>query len=280
MTLLEAFGISRVEPECIALAGGGGKTTTMFALARSLKASGARVLVTTTTNIFMPHPDQYDRLLLSDEPDIGDLDGVQAGTLFCLAGAPVEGKNKLKSVAPAFLEQVYARGCFDALIVEADGARRLPVKAPAGYEPVIPACATLVLGCIGMDALGTPIDEEHVHRAQLFCEVTGARPGEPVGSEHIVRLAGAAHGLFKGAPDTARRTVLLNKADTDELRRQACLLADRIAAAVPGVSVAVASMEQTSIHEYLAAKQPVCEGQAPAACKERTDGRTKLCRSS
>jgi probable selenium-dependent hydroxylase accessory protein YqeC len=250
MDVLTAFGISLDRCECIALVGGGGKTTTMFALARALKHSGGRVLVTTTTNIFMPDQNQYDRLLLSDAPDIAALDEIPSHTIFCLAGERMEGKNKLKSIAPDFLAQVHERRFFDALIAEADGARRLPIKAPAVYEPVIPPCATLVIGCIGLDALGTPVDEDHVHRTQLFCDITGARLHEPVEQDHIVRLISAPNGLFKGAPAAARKTLLLNKADTDEMRQQAHRLADTIADTDAAVSVVIASMAQATIHHH------------------------------
>ena len=79
--LLEAFGISLSEHVCLALVGGGGKTTTMFALARALKESGKRVLVTTTTNIFMPEENQCDTIILSDTPDVGLFEGIRPGTL-------------------------------------------------------------------------------------------------------------------------------------------------------------------------------------------------------
>jgi probable selenium-dependent hydroxylase accessory protein YqeC len=188
--LLEAFGISHVERECIALVGAGGKTTTMFALARALKDTGRRVLVTTTTNVFMPQESQYDDIILSDAPADSLFENIRPGTITCLAGNVIEGKNKLKSVDPLFIDYLHEAALFDAVIVEADGARRMPIKAPAVYEPVIPKCTTLTIGCIGLDALGTPVDDDHVHRPQLLCEVTGAQPGEAVNAEHIVRLIG------------------------------------------------------------------------------------------
>ena len=48
----------------VTLVGGGGKTTTMYALAREAREAGKRVIVTTTTHI-MPHP----RIFLTDDPD-------------------------------------------------------------------------------------------------------------------------------------------------------------------------------------------------------------------
>ena len=48
----------------VTLVGGGGKTTTMYALAGEAREAGKRVIVTTTTHI-MPHP----RIFLTDDPD-------------------------------------------------------------------------------------------------------------------------------------------------------------------------------------------------------------------
>jgi len=249
MVLLEAFGLSLVERECVALVGGGGKTTTMFALSRVLKGSGKRVLVTTTTNIFMPQENQYDDIILSDAPDIAMFENIRPGTLTCLAGTIIEGKNKLKSIAPAFIDHLHETALFDVILVEADGARRMPIKAPAAYEPVIPECTTGTIGCIGLEALGAPVDEVHVHRPEFFCELTGARPNGHITIEHIVRLVTASNGLFKGVPSTCRKIVLLNKADENGLRAQARLISARLAESASGIGVVVASMAQERVYE-------------------------------
>ena len=57
----------RLEPDChrvVALVGAGGKTSTLYALAREARAAGLTVIVTTTTHI-RPHP----RLPLTWETD-------------------------------------------------------------------------------------------------------------------------------------------------------------------------------------------------------------------
>ena len=72
-------------PSCIVcLVGGGGKTTAMFRLAHELRAAGLRLLVTTTTNIFVPGPDQCDEFMLEGCADPGDLAGRARGTITCL----------------------------------------------------------------------------------------------------------------------------------------------------------------------------------------------------
>ena len=44
----------------------------------------------------------------------------------------------------------------DYVLVEADGAKRLPLKAHAEHEPVIPACAGRTVCMVGVDGLGAP----------------------------------------------------------------------------------------------------------------------------
>ena len=103
------------------------------------------------------------------------------------------------------------RKAWGLVLVEADGSKRLPVKAPAPWEPVVPEGTDLVVGVVGLDALGRPMDERTVHRPQLFAAVTGCAPGDPIAWGHLVALARHPEGLFKGV--TCRRVVLLNKVD-------------------------------------------------------------------
>ena len=60
--LYKSFDINLTKKEIISFVGGGGKTTTMFSLAEELKAMGKKVLVTTTTKIFVPNEDQFDKI--------------------------------------------------------------------------------------------------------------------------------------------------------------------------------------------------------------------------
>ena len=58
------LGLDMAEHRAVALVGAGGKSSTMYALARQARDTGRTVIVTTTTHI-MPHP----RLPLTDDPD-------------------------------------------------------------------------------------------------------------------------------------------------------------------------------------------------------------------
>lgn len=224
-TLLDATGLR--PGQLAAAVGGGGKTSLLNALAREAAGAGLRpVVLTTTTKIFAPE-EADSPLLLGDGPALraalGQLPAGEAGVLTLarrrLEMAPVPGdpsrrRMKLDGLPP---EEVTAlRGEGGAVLVEADGSRGLPIKAPGPDEPVVPADADLVLGVVGLDALDAPIDEAHTFRPALLAHLTGQTSGSPVTAETLGRLAAHPEGLFRGAPPRARRLVVLNKADSRE----------------------------------------------------------------
>jgi probable selenium-dependent hydroxylase accessory protein YqeC len=250
MDLISAFGIDPEKNELIAFSGSGGKTTAIFALARALKEQSTKVLITTTTNIYYPTVDQCDAVILDDLYDVHLFEHIEAGTIVCFGGGLLSDTGKIKSVEPAFLNELFNKKIIDYILVEADGAKCRPIKAPAAYEPVIPAEATLTVGVIGLDALGMPADEVHVHRLQLFCDLTGLRQGEAVSEESVARLIRNRKGLFKGAPEKGRKIILLNKADDRLLLQRAGSIIEKIENMASGIeAVLIASMAQGTVYD-------------------------------
>ena len=158
----------RIRPkDVIVLVGGGGKTTLMFRLADELAASGRRVVTTMTTRIFVGQMLRAPgRLVTEDEATLlAELPAaLDAYRHVIVAGEVIVEQDKVQGVSPALLDRIAAQPAVDAMIVEADGSRRLPFKAPAAHEPVIPTSATVVVPLVGLDVLGQPLDAEHVHR--------------------------------------------------------------------------------------------------------------------
>ena len=66
------------------------------------------------------------------------------------------------------------------LIIEADGSRRRPLKAPAVYEPVVPEWIESVIVVAGLSGLGKPLSDEWVHRPRLFSDLSGAELDETI----------------------------------------------------------------------------------------------------
>ncbi|MBK7216413.1 MAG: putative selenium-dependent hydroxylase accessory protein YqeC [Candidatus Promineofilum sp.] len=144
----------------VAFVGGGGKTSLLFALAESLPG---RVVITTTTRIFAAQMRLAPAVVYAD--DLSRLGELLDAHGRCLVVGHVDG-DKARGVAPDLPARLLARPDVDAVVVEADGSRMRPVKAPAEHEPVIPPETTLVVPVAGLDALEGPLAEV-AHRAEI-----------------------------------------------------------------------------------------------------------------
>src|SRR5574340_369585 len=191
----------------IAFAGAGGKTTAMFTLARQLSGP---VVCLNTAYLAVEQADLADhhRIAASEDEIQAAFETLQSGVLLFtgreekpgrLAGVPAGMALKIKELAD--LQHV-------PVLVEADGGRMLPLKAPAAHEPPIPEWVNHVVYLVGLSALGRPLTDEHVFRPELFSKITGAETGMPVNLESLMRYAQNPLGGLKNIPAGARRTLL------------------------------------------------------------------------
>ncbi len=204
--------------DLVVLTGAGGKTTLMFRLAGELATAGYRVVTTMTTKIFVGQMAQAPaRLVLQGEGALlAQLPALLAEHGHVLiAGGTIVAEDKVQGLAPRLVDRVAAHPAVDAVLVEADGSRRLPFKAPAPHEPVIPGAATIVVPVVGLDVLGRPLDAKAVHRPQLVAELTGAEPGQPVTPEMIATVLAHPQGGAKEVPPAARLIPFLNKVEDE-----------------------------------------------------------------
>lgn len=187
----------------------------MFALAQELAAANRRVVVTTTTHIRPPTSEQAGALCLSEDADAlrHDIDAAFEKTPIVCAAAGHTPDNKLRGLEPDVV--CLLMGVADAILVEADGARGLSIKAPAEYEPVIPPCTHIVIPVVGMDALGAPLDSRIAHRPDRIATLTDTPPGTPITEDTITRLLTHPDGALKGVPPGAKVMPLLNKVEDE-----------------------------------------------------------------
>lgn len=225
--LHKLLGIRIGKKDMICIVGAGGKTSVMFRLAQELSSRGMRVLVTTTTAIYYPDRKQYDQIFVSEEeaPELFDKESNSGITVL---GRSVSSEGKLLGVNPEFLDIVFMKGIFDCIIVEGDGSKSRPVKAPARHEPVIPSRTGKLIGLIGLDSVGMEVCPEFVHRSELFCAITGCRENDIINSEMISRLVVHEEGLFKSAPAFSERYLVLNKADGEKEMETAADIAQKL----------------------------------------------------
>jgi len=207
--MLDAGGV-------ISLVGAGGKTSLMFRLARELSAEGETVLTTTTTRISMPGQGQSRCVILADTAEkILERAAQKLNEhrhITAAAGLSAD-SGKLAGLTPETVDRLRASQVFDWIIVEADGAAGRPLKAPAEHEPVIPSCSGWLVGVVGLRALGQPLTDQWVFRAEMFSRITGLSPGTAVTEEAIAAALVHAQGALKGAPGKCRCLAFLNQAD-------------------------------------------------------------------
>lgn len=220
MNLLRALRLDYpVESQpVISFAGAGGKTTALFQLARQLRAQNAKtqIILTAATHLGVWQIPLADRhMIAKDETDLQNI-GTGETTLVT---AEIEG-GRTKPVSESVLERLRAAAKTQniPLLIEADGARQKPLKAPAAHEPPIPNFSEIVIYIVGLSALGKPLGEEHVHRAEIFSQLSGLGLGEAVTPQAIVNALAHPQGGLKNIPQNAGRVALLNQADTPELR--------------------------------------------------------------
>jgi molybdenum cofactor cytidylyltransferase len=197
----------------VALVGGGGKTTALFALAEELSAQGKRVVITTTTRLYGTQGQQSRAWCGWDELD--QLGGLLDTHGYCLVTATrsTEENGKIEGITPEQVAELYARADVDGIVNEADGSRKRPFKAPAPYEPVIPSDSTHVVAIVGADVFGKPIDAEHVHRPERIVAVAGVKAGDAVTPDIVARVLTHPEGGLFHLPSTADFIPLLNKAE-------------------------------------------------------------------
>ena len=212
MKLFKELDISLDNQELISITGGGGKTTSMFRLAKELLKHGKKVLISTTTAIMKPDDSKYEQLYLTEDTDYKTIEPSSSGIV--VLGSKVNKINKLIRVESQVIDEIFESKKFDYIIVEADGSKRKPIKAPASHEPVIPSLTTKTIGIIGMDAVGQRIYEENVHRAILFSQVTNSKLGDNIDENIIYNLIVSPAGIFKNSPLNSSKYIILNKSET------------------------------------------------------------------
>lgn len=195
----------------ISIVGAGGKTATMYTLARELASRGRRVVTTTTTQIFTPAPDETEELIIEAEtPAL--LNKVKAAWEHyrrITVATSVNERGKLMSVQPDIPSLLMQEGRADVVIIEADGARHRMIKAPADYEPVVPTETNVALLLMSAEAIDQPLSEEIAHRPERIAAVTGIQVGDMLTSDVIARLMTSERGALKRVPETARAYVLI-----------------------------------------------------------------------
>ena len=163
------------EFESIAFVGAGGKTTAMFQLTRELQPP---VIVSATTHLGVWQIPLADEHIIAKTPD--DLQNFSPRGVTLVTGE-LEG-NRTKGLGTDAIHWLHeeAQKHSIPLLIEADGSRQKPLKAPGEHEPPIPDFVHLVVVVAGLSGLGRQLDAETVHRPEIFARLSGLQLGETI----------------------------------------------------------------------------------------------------
>ena len=226
--LIEALNIDINKKNIISFVGGGGKTSLIYELGNELRKLGKKVIITTTTHMFMPQ----NNVVLTGKIDdiIGLLNSenmITVGMVCDEKNAKIK-KNQLKNettfdnieeeklkkisglpegVAKCLIELA------DFVLVEADGSKRLPLKMPASHEPVILNGSNLVIGVCGIDAIGKTI-KETCHRPNLVSKFLNVNEEYIINESDIAKILLSDKGQRKNV--NCDYKVVVNKVDNIE----------------------------------------------------------------
>lgn len=209
MKLVKALAV--LEGETIAFVGAGGKTSAMFALAKELDQ---RVVLTTTT-----HLGAWQAALADEHVVVEHVEDVQSLTFtdnkIVLVTGPTGNDERLEAPDDVLLQALKSlcKRTQITMLIEADGAKLRNLKAPAAYEPVVPAWVEKVVVVAGLGGLGKPLNADSVHRPEFFSTISKRPIGEPISVHDLVTVLGSEKGGLQGIPEDSQRYLFLNQAE-------------------------------------------------------------------
>jgi probable selenium-dependent hydroxylase accessory protein YqeC len=195
----------------IAVVGAGGKSTTTFSVAFALAAQGQRVVVSTTTK--MGH-DQTGGLEATPPHASAVVAALTEPGVCLVVEHPDAASPKVVGPPTVWFDDLAASGLVDAIVLEADGARRRNAKAPGPHEPVLPASTTHVIAVLGADALDRVIEDQG-HRPLRIAAAAGCGPYDRLTAERAARLITSEIGGRKGVTPTIGFCAVLTKVADD-----------------------------------------------------------------
>lgn len=205
----------------ISIVGAGGKTTLLYAMATFLSQHNRKVLVTTSTHIMKPDKTHYAK-------DVSMVYSLWKKQKFAVIG--VETANNKLQIQPEvsmFLDNGDKMGsCIndshgwnqilheaDMVLIEADGSKRLPCKAPAEHEPVIMEKSDIVMDVVGLSAVNQAVKDCccRLEQVKTLLQVSKKHLLQP---QDIAKLVSSTEG---GRKNVGNRDyyIVLNQCDSE-----------------------------------------------------------------
>lgn len=216
MNLIDTFKINN--KDIITIIGAGGKTSLMFS-ASSLLRNDYKVLVTTTTHIYIPDNNLYDKIIMLTHFENENYNNILQNNKngVYVIGSHIVNNSKIKGLTFDMLDKITPY--FDVVIIEGDGSKEKSLKGWNDNEPVIYPKTTKTIGIVDISSIGIDINEENIHRVDKFLEIINDYSNNKVNIEHLEKLILNKNGLFKFYK--GEKILFINKVEDINKRKNA-----------------------------------------------------------
>ena len=206
-SLIEALEIGEIKSPVISFIGAGGKTTTIKRLCREYIEKDIPVVVTTTTHLY-----NEDKPWFYLGKDLKDAKEILFKYNMIWLGS-LNNKGKMSIPDEQFLHEMINLGY--PVLIEADGARRLPLKSPGENEPVYLGKTTHVVNLYGIDSIGKKI-KDISFRPELVASIVDKNVEDLVEEKDLAVLMTDRRAGMKYIDKNIKYNVILNKVDNYE----------------------------------------------------------------
>jgi len=225
MKLHEAFGVLR--GDVVAFIGAGGKTSTLVSLGYELAELGWRVLATTTVAIKEHELELFPRSIAVDAPGVMISQALNDNRFVFLYERITNGQ--VYGPSQTRITELMDSVDSDVLLVDADTADGLPLKAPTQHEPQIPSETSLVIPIASLSALGKPLDADHVYNVKAIIDRYGFKQGNHIKSPWIAQVLRDEELGLRNVPNKLRVMAFLNQTPNAGYGRARARLIARLA---------------------------------------------------
>lgn len=202
--------LDKIKNQIVAVIGGGGKSSLIYRIGTELVERDFKVILTSTTKIqSMPG---IELIIQNETKDfmtsVSEI--LEKNKIVTLAKEKYKGE-KLSGLDPETITTL--RPLTDVILIEADGSRQRSLKTHKEYEPVIPPDTNTVIIICGANIVGAPLNDENVHRAELFAQKWRLSFNDLLDPEIIASELLSPDSYLRNVPPHSNVVLYINKSD-------------------------------------------------------------------
>ncbi len=206
--------VNKLRGHIVSIIGGGGKSSLLLKMGKELAEQSLQVILTSTTKT-QPLPN-IGLVLSADNPNfLSEVQVLLEELRIALVAKTYYKKDSLIGVNIPTIFDLTSVG--DILLIEADGSRKRSLKTHKESEPVISPNSTAVIILCGANVVGELLNEETVHRAELFSQKWRLPFGTVLTPEIIANELLSPHSYLRNIPLRAEVRILINQCDKNPI---------------------------------------------------------------